>query len=196
MMRTAMSNKVVCANCGERFTAPAHSGRYRQTSERRIKSALYCSRACRQAAYVARRAIRAGIPHSERHKAFRVTDVGERKTDVAGSTLHTSVTHALQPTEISSEILTKKAALGAVSIVPDAKWAGMYRLRFSDGSLTDMVNLTRAKDALARLGAETQISPPTDTELVSDDAVERATTASESEDWIDWPAATDEEPAL
>ena len=80
-MRTAASNKsVVCANCGARFTAPTHSGRYRQTSARRIKSARYCSRACRQAAYVARRAARADVPHSERHKAFRrrVTDVGSR----------------------------------------------------------------------------------------------------------------------
>jgi hypothetical protein len=33
-------------------------------------------------------------------------------------------------------------------IVPDAKWPGMYRLRLPDGSLSVMVNLTRAKDAL------------------------------------------------
>jgi hypothetical protein len=33
-------------------------------------------------------------------------------------------------------------------IVPDAKWPGMYRLRRPDGSLTEMVNLARAKDAL------------------------------------------------
>jgi hypothetical protein len=33
-------------------------------------------------------------------------------------------------------------------IVPDAKWPGMYRLVRPDGSLSDMVNLTRAKDAL------------------------------------------------
>jgi hypothetical protein len=130
-----------------------HSGRYRRASEHRIKSARYCSPACRQAAYVARRAARADVPHSERHKAFRhrVTDVGKRETDVAGATLHTSVTHALQPTEISKEILTKKTTLGAVSIVPDSKWRGMYRLQFPDGSLTDMVNLTRAKDALAAM---------------------------------------------
>ena len=31
-------------------------------------------------------------------------------------------------------------------IVPDAK--GMYRVRLPDGSLTDMLNLARAKDAL------------------------------------------------
>jgi len=30
-------------------------------------------------------------------------------------------------------------------IVPDAHWAGMYRIRKPDGSLTDMVNLTRAR---------------------------------------------------
>ena len=153
-MRAAESKgSVVCANCGERFTAPAHSGRYRQTSGRRIRSARYCSRACRQAAYVARRAIRVGVPHSERHKAFRhrVTDVGKRETDVAGATLHTSVTHALQPTEISSEFRPKNTTLSVVSIVPDAVWSGMYRLRFPDGRLGDMVNLTRAKDALAAI---------------------------------------------
>jgi hypothetical protein len=33
-------------------------------------------------------------------------------------------------------------------IVRDAKWSGMYRLRFPNGGLSDMVNLTRAKDAL------------------------------------------------
>ena len=33
-------------------------------------------------------------------------------------------------------------------IVPDTKWPGMYRLRLPDGSLSVMVNLTRAKDAL------------------------------------------------
>src|SRR5947209_4120481 len=33
-------------------------------------------------------------------------------------------------------------------IVPDAKWPAMFRLRLPDGSLSDMVNLPRAKDAL------------------------------------------------
>lgn len=36
-------------------------------------------------------------------------------------------------------------------IVPDAKYPGMYRLRIPDGSLSDIVNLTRAKDALAEM---------------------------------------------
>src|SRR5262249_47559755 len=35
-----------------------------------------------------------------------------------------------------------------VSTVPDARFPGMYRLKRTDGTLTDMVNLTRARDAL------------------------------------------------
>jgi hypothetical protein len=32
-------------------------------------------------------------------------------------------------------------------IIPDANWPGMWRVRWPDGSLSDMANLTRAKDA-------------------------------------------------
>jgi hypothetical protein len=38
-----------------------------------------------------------------------------------------------------------------ISIEPDSKYAGMYRLRFQEGGLSDMVNLTRAKDAAIAL---------------------------------------------
>ena len=37
-------------------------------------------------------------------------------------------------------------------IVPDPKWPGMYRVRLPDGSLTDIVNLTRATDTRAEMG--------------------------------------------
>jgi hypothetical protein len=33
-----------------------------------------------------------------------------------------------------------------ITVEPDAKWPGMYRVR-QDGTLSDMVNLSRAKDA-------------------------------------------------
>ncbi len=33
-------------------------------------------------------------------------------------------------------------------IVPDPKWPGMYRINRPDGSLSDMANLTRCRDAL------------------------------------------------
>jgi hypothetical protein len=45
-----------------------------------------------------------------------------------------------------------KSAAGAdVAIVPDERFPGMYRLKRTDGSLSDMVNLTRVKDALAAM---------------------------------------------
>ena len=36
---------------------------------------------------------------------------------------------------------------GGYAVVSDPNWPGMYRVRRPDGSLTDMVNLTRARDA-------------------------------------------------
>jgi hypothetical protein len=32
-------------------------------------------------------------------------------------------------------------------VIPDANWPNMWRVRRADGSTSDMVNLTRAKDA-------------------------------------------------
>ena len=44
------------------------------------------------------------------------------------------------------------AAMGAYfAIVPDKRFPGMYRLKRTAGSLSDMVNLTRARDALAEI---------------------------------------------
>ena len=42
---------------------------------------------------------------------------------------------------------------GAVccAIEPDKTWPGMWRVRLPDGYLTEMVNLSRAKDAAASL---------------------------------------------
>jgi hypothetical protein len=34
-----------------------------------------------------------------------------------------------------------------VTVVPDINWPGMYRLAWPDGRLSDMANLSRAKDA-------------------------------------------------
>jgi len=37
------------------------------------------------------------------------------------------------------------------TVQADDRWAGMYRVLLSDGHLTDMVNLARAKDAAISL---------------------------------------------
>jgi hypothetical protein len=51
------------------------------------------------------------------------------------------------------------------TIVPDKTWPGMWRVRMRDGHLTDMVNLTRAKDAaqLSALAVLNQFKKPTAT---------------------------------
>lgn len=43
----------------------------------------------------------------------------------------------------------------ALMITPDAKWPGMWRIKLPHGQLSDMVNLTRAKDAATSLGRAT-----------------------------------------
>jgi hypothetical protein len=54
-----------------------------------------------------------------------------------------------------------------LTVEPDLKYTGMYRIRFPEGGLSDMVNLTRAKDAaithaLQSLNSEVQetLQPP------------------------------------
>jgi hypothetical protein len=43
--------------------------------------------------------------------------------------------------------LYSEGRITGFSILPDIKWPQMWRIRKPDGSLTDMVNLSRAKDA-------------------------------------------------
>jgi hypothetical protein len=45
----------------------------------------------------------------------------------------------------------EKKATARYTLVPDERWPGMWRIRRPDGSLTDMVNLARALDAMREL---------------------------------------------
>jgi hypothetical protein len=40
------------------------------------------------------------------------------------------------------------------TVEPDAKWPKMYRVRLPDGQLSDMINLSRAKDAAMSLAMD------------------------------------------
>jgi hypothetical protein len=50
----------------------------------------------------------------------------------------------LRPTIAKKPI---RMTFGGITVVRDEKWPSMYRLRMPDGHLSDMVNLTRARDA-------------------------------------------------
>jgi hypothetical protein len=90
------------------------------------RNARYCSNRCRQAAYRARQP---------------VTDCGRPGPAVR------SIKSSVPPADTPDE---KKAA-ARYTLVPDERWPGMWRIRRPDGSLTDMVNLARALDAMREL---------------------------------------------
>ena len=49
---------------------------------------------------------------------------------------------------------------GGFTVVADKEWRGMYRVRSPDGRLTDMVNLTRTRDAAGHFADQAQREEP------------------------------------
>jgi hypothetical protein len=47
--------------------------------------------------------------------------------------------------------LRLKAGCLLATVEPDRRWVGMFRIRLQNGQLTDIVNITRAKDAAIAL---------------------------------------------
>src|SRR5262249_676167 len=92
------------------------------------RSARYCGDACRK------RASR-GAPIAHREPGGAVVSVtGHRHTQEAGKPIFVTLR---RPRPLPR------------GIVQDAKYPSMYRLRLPGGSLSDIVNLTRVKDALS-----------------------------------------------
>jgi hypothetical protein len=121
----------ICSTCRTPFTF-------------RRSTARYCGDACRKAAQRNRaRGLPVEPPLSLRRAAANAF------LSVTGQ-LHTS--DRPKPLRASGVTLKRDSQALPKDIVPDAKYPRMYRLRHSDGSLSEMVNLTRAKDALAEVG--------------------------------------------
>jgi hypothetical protein len=69
---------------------------------------------------------------------------------------HRAAHHRTRSVRFLSRATFDKSAAPYVGIVSDAKCSGMYRLKRADGSLSDMVNLTRAREALASFAEREQ----------------------------------------
>jgi hypothetical protein len=140
----------VCPVCDKRFERGRHRNQFHRAGARIIESSRYCSSKCRQSAWRTRRDIRNEIPRSQR----RIRNT-ERKKLGAATTLHASVARSKISQRFQYAATPPKTVSGPRSmppgIVPDEHYPGMYRFRLPDGSLSDIVNLTRAKDALAAL---------------------------------------------
>lgn len=68
-----------------------------------------------------------------------------------------------------------EAAAAPLAIVePDAKYPFLYRIRYPDGHLSDMVNLTRAKDAACWFALRSLNSRPQETRLEGSQARKKA----------------------
>jgi hypothetical protein len=137
----------VCPVCNKRFGRGRHRNQYHRAGASVIESSRYCSPKCRQSAWRTRRDIRNEIPHRQR----RIRNA-ERKKAGAAATLQASVTQHEIFQQFQRTGSPKKTGLGTPSLPPglvtDERYPGMYRLRLPAGRLSDMVNLTRARDAI------------------------------------------------
>jgi hypothetical protein len=148
------SHTAICPVCGDRFARGRHSNRHKAAGRKTVAWSTYCSRACRQAAYRLRKDIHNNVPASARRRqpakrrlplpSACVTSAPER---LPGSYPQTCVTRPEISQRVQGPATPKKRTLPP-DIVPDAKWPGMYRLRLPNGRLSDLVNLTRAIDAV------------------------------------------------
>jgi hypothetical protein len=118
----SIADPACCARCGQPFTS-------------RRSTARYCGPTCRVAAH--------------------------RKTDCNANLAPENAAGGPPVRQNCSKVYPERSAPNnapmtskplsitrGYAIVADSKWPGMYRIRKPDGTLTDMVNLIRAKDAL------------------------------------------------
>ena len=93
-----------------------------------------------------------------RERSFQPNELGTVIQFVANSHLFKDAaaikaaidTWPLQPVQVLNGTDRQHSAR-ALPIEPDATWPGMWRVKLPNGQLSDMVNLTRAKDAAVAL---------------------------------------------
>src|SRR5262249_28468256 len=115
---------VICAHCGNVF-------------EPRRRSARFCGPACRVAAH---RKIDRNANEAAKTPLERPTASPNRLR-----------AHCRRLASKDAPAATRPLSVTRAAIVADPKWPNMFRLKRTDGTLSDMVNLTRAKDALAAM---------------------------------------------
>jgi hypothetical protein len=124
------------AKCPNRFEPARRSNQHQRAGGDHHEGAVYCSRSCQQ-------------------KAYRWRVQASRKA-VSGTTTHATVTPPKNAQCFQGPARAKNAharppfATPDGEIIADSKWPKMYRVKWRDGRLSDVVNYTRAKDALMR----------------------------------------------
>jgi hypothetical protein len=136
-----------CARCGSRFELVLRSGRARANRKKTLhKGRRYCSDNCRKRASEGR-LLRPKTASKERLATGLASTVRSMSRTVEISMGYGGPKSGRAPLQMT---------FGGYTVLPDEEWSGMYRVRRPDGTLTDMVNLTRAKDAAIDLAPQTK----------------------------------------
>jgi hypothetical protein len=134
----AITKEKRCPICQTQFVRSRRANQFR--SGRLHEEQIYCSAGCRQKAYRRR----------------SITTPRRGVTVAAATYLPATVTQPNISIEITEEFTSKTRGVRplfrthAGEVVADAKWPGMYRIKWRGGRVSDMVNYTRAVDALRR----------------------------------------------
>jgi hypothetical protein len=111
-----------CSHCGTEFRPQRRSARF-------------CGSTCRVAAH--------------RKTDCNANSAAEKATGAANTSQNDLQVSPARSEQINTPTITKPLSVTGWRIIPDSKWPGMYRLRHADGTLSDMTNIARARDALA-----------------------------------------------
>lgn len=102
------------------------------------RSARFCGSTCRVAAHRATNCNAKSAAHTPSEAPLALQNESKVHAGRSGGKKRLSATRPLSVTRH-----------GPFAIVADTTWHDMYRIRQPDGSLSDMVNLTRVRDVLA-----------------------------------------------
>jgi hypothetical protein len=152
---TALTRKCSRDSRGNRFALTIRAGRNSDKAMAGRKRTYhqgqrYCSASCRKLASKARRAPLQASPQKRPITLLATTPLS------SVISVSTSPTISMGYTGQKSGRARLQMAFGSCTIVPDPDWPKMYHVMRPDGSLTVMVNLTRARDAAHLLFHENQ----------------------------------------
>jgi hypothetical protein len=142
--RIGCNNRYPLVLRGGRNSGKAMAGRERSLH----KGRRYCSDTCRKLASKERRVPLQPSPAPPLQPSL------EASKEALGTIPLSTVTSVASALDVSMGYEGPKSGRAPLQmtfrrgvVVPDPDWPGMYRVSKPDGSLSDMVNLTRARDA-------------------------------------------------
>jgi hypothetical protein len=146
---TRRDEPVICAACGRKV-------------QRRMRMQRYCGARCRENDRGRVRKAFLGqdtrAPTTPFKKGSRINGLEAAKTG-SSTGIRANALLRGRGDDLTWDGLMLRQRRGSrvtATIVPDSTWHRMWRVRMSDGQLTDVVNLTRAKDAAQSLA----LAPP------------------------------------